>query len=308
MFWNSNIDEAILDYINIDFSASSAENVLRAWGFESWTERFLPGSATRLALVYSGTDYSFTAYELSWLENAKEVMSYTVSDDATVFFVDMSCTLREYYVCCAAIIKLLNVAVEGNNIFFFKMENAMAIGSSRLYGTDASNSFVVSGLITADNLYSYEELLENLIYCEIDDFPLLLMDFSPQEKDNSRDYDSVGRSIEYLDAVSELRKQYETEDPDRIRFTCRDSMEKYDVDSYKATSNELKSVGEKITDSSYEDLEDAVKAEEIAAQKQVIFNDDLSADGDGETVEGMYSSEAFENAEIMLKEMLDKDN
>lgn len=307
MCWNSSIDEAILDYINIDFSSSSTENILRAWGFESWTERFLPGSATRLVLVYSGTDYSFTPYELSWLENAKEVMSYTVSGDATVFFVDMACTLREYYVCCAAIIKLFNVAVEGNNIFFFKMDKAMAIGSSRLYGTDALNSFVVSGLITADNLYSYEDLFESLIYCEIEDFPLLLMDFSPQEKDNSRDFDSVGRSIEYLEAVLELKKQYETEDPDRIEFIHHDSMEQYDVDSYKATSNELKSVGEKITDSSYDVLEDAVKAEEMAAQKQAMFNDGMSASGNEETVEGMYSSEAFENAEIMLKEMLDKD-
>ena len=308
MCWNSNINEAILDYINIDFSSSLAENVLRTLGFESWTERFLPGSATRLVLVYSGTDYSFTPYELNWLDYAKEVMSYKVSVDVTVFFVDMACTLREYYVCCAAIIKLINVAVEGNNIFFFKMDKAMAIGSSRLYGLNALNSFVVSGLITADNLCSYEELLENLSYCDIDDYPLLLMDFSPQEKDNSRNYDSVGRSIEYLDVVSELRKQYKTEDPDRIGFTRQDSMEQYDVDSYKAIYNELKSVGEKITNSSYDVLEDAVKAEEMAAQKQAMFNDGLSASGDGEPVEDMYSSEAFENAEIMLKEMLDKDN
>lgn len=308
MFWNSNIDEAILDFIKIDFSLSSAENVLRAWGFESWTERYSPGSATRLALVYSGTDYSFTPYELSWLENAKEVLSYAVSDDATVFFVDMTCTLREYYVCCAAIIKLINVAVEGKNIFFFRMDRALAIGSSRLYGIDVSNSFVVSGLITVDNLYSYEELFENLIYCEIDEFPSLLMEFSPQEKDNSRDYDSVGRSIEYLDTVAELRKQYETADPDCIKVTFHDSTEQYDVDSYKATSTELKSVGEKITDSSYDALEDAVKAEEIAAQKQAMFNDSTPTSGEGEAFEGMFSSEAFENAEIMLKEMLDKDN
>ena len=78
------------------------------------------------------------------------------------YVFEMDCDEEDYYICCAAIIKIYNVVFREQSVFVFKLKDAFAVGSLRSYENNTNNNFCVSALIHAidvsDNAYFLDEL------------------------------------------------------------------------------------------------------------------------------------------------------
>lgn len=207
MYWKDELSDYFIDFLADDFFENAAENLLNRLGIGAYELSYAPCSAAHLVLVHSKSDYTFSSEDLSWLDSATEVLCYRMPESITVNFVNICVSSEDYYIYCAAVIKIMNTAFDSKNVFVFRTNNGLAIGSARSFQVN-NNDFVVSGLISSENIENYEGLMEGLYGCNIDELPDLLSEYSPQEKADECYREKTPIDSDYLSFLGEFQSLY----------------------------------------------------------------------------------------------------
>lgn len=306
MNWSFSIEDAIEELIAEELYPQTIEKALTNMGFGACNELYAPTSATHLLLVHSQSEYNFTSNDLEWLECAATVFSYETDNGENIFFVEMTCNIDDYYVSCAAIVKLFNIAFPAENLFVFRISDNVAFGMARELDRTIPHNFAVTGLINRINMYSYEELIYDFTSTLICDLPQLIISSSPQEQYEERNYDSTHINPDYLSFLDEFESFYGADTSlEKARF-LNDAAVRQVSGNYKTACEELKAIVEDNSISSYEDLDAAEAAEEKTRHVQVPNSNEGESRTLDEPILG-FSKDAFNDAEQMLKEMLGKD-
>lgn len=295
--------EAFEEFIDEDLSCESAEAFLDGLGYDSFQLRFSPSDAKHLILLHSFTDYSFSSAELSWIESAKNVFLYTLPDDKAFVFVEMNCGIDTYYRYCAAVVKVLNVAFPNDNVYFFKMDSYVAIGTARYSGTITVNSFAVTGLIDYDNAIRHLDLLRALCDGDYDEIASIVAYDSPQEAYSGRDFD---KRIDLFDSNQfwgEMKSFY------GIEAKKDDEGKNLAIDSFEFVNKELMGIAEPKADDLIDEEIWLVDDEDDDIEANITINLDnpyAEQDHSDSDFDEEFSKEAYKNAEIMLREMQNK--
>lgn len=301
--WELDIRELIRDFTERELSAASATEFLEGLGLGRVDIHSSPMSAEKLLMVYSHSDYAFTTDDLTWLSSAHTILSGDCENGLRVYVVELHCDLDDYYINCAAIIKLVNTTIPNTNLFLFKIENAVALGAARsLNNPENDNSFCVTGLITKDIFFDYLEFFDELADSSPNEIPWVIMRHSPQEEGAlSRGYDqSRAPNPDYLTFLDEVESFYgESAERERKRFYGGLEEQTNARESYKDTSKQLAMVARKDESTSYDVLEQAEEAERKAAQ-----HIRESANTENEAAE--TADFAYPDADSLLQELLRK--
>lgn len=205
----------------------------------------------------------------------------------------------------ASIIKIYNVVFREQSVFVFKLKDAFAVGSLRSYENNTNNNFCVSALIHAIDVSDNAYFLDELTYVDVDDLAPLIIYYSPQEGAclPSKNDDVQYIDPDYLSFLDEVEAFYdESAQKERSRYLHIGKEPAKPIESYKDACNRLLHIAEDDGFSSLEVLEDA----EAAKEKALTHEPDLSLMQREESV-GIFSEEAYKNAEIMLNELLSRD-
>ena len=301
--WNTDAEEFIRAFTAEDLSIDSVETFISGIGFGNLESTFAPMSAERLMLVYSNADYVFRPTELYWLKQADTVVSGICDNDIHVYTMEMSCDIEDYYISCAALIKLFNLIFNNNNLFIFKFPDAIAFGAGRLFepkGPDNDNGFCVSGLISASDPDADYTILQEFAW---DDYSLVIARHSPQEHiDAFGKYDgnegfSLSQTLSSFDVgIGEERKN-------QLSFQYAGDGQYQRIFSYKETKQLLSSIGVGDNVSSFEVLENAEEAEYKAAIQRPLLGANTSSDDNDA---GHSALEETQDADILLNEVLDQ--
>lgn len=302
MLWNEDVNEVVMDFLRSSFSPQAAEELLDNVYYGAYEILYVPADAAHILLVHSNSEYPFTPNDLFWLGYAATVLSYKVKETGKcVFFFDIDCSREDYYLVCAAIIKVFNKAFSIGNLFIFKIGDAIAIGSARDFDNHEDTDFALSGLVSAENINEYEGLFDSLCYSDLIDFPSIIISYSPQEREDNLSLDRSRPNPDYLSFLSEFQSQYGIDTSRERQLYINESENSIIAGSHSYVRKQLAGVADSDLVSSYEVLDTATEAEEKSEKvrfEQVDYN------FQNEDVESSYSKEAFDNAEQMLKEML----
>lgn len=125
--WKLNMQELIQDFTGNELTAATAELFLKGIGFNEIEISSLPTSAERMLLVHANTAYAFTSDDLSWLSLAQKVIIALWEGSIKTYLIEMDCDEEDYYIYCAAIIKLFNVVFREQSVFVFKFKDAFQL-------------------------------------------------------------------------------------------------------------------------------------------------------------------------------------
>lgn len=303
--WELNMQELIQDFTGGELTEATAEAFLKGIGFDEIEISSLPMSTERRLLVYGNADYAFTSDDLNWLSAAPKVVTGLYAGSINVYVIEVACDEDDYYTYCAALIKLFNVVFGEKSIFFFKLEGAFAVGSSRNYENNMGNSFCVSALIHASDVSQYADFLDELAYVDSDEIPPLIIRYSPQEKviTPSKYYCGQAADPDYLSFLDKVEAFFgESTQRERNRYLFADEEHNQQNETYKDTCKRLASTAEDDGITSLEVLEEAETAEEKAVMHKIE-----SSPGQIEESTATFSDKAYENAEVMLNELLGRD-
>ena len=261
-------------------------------------------SATNLALVCSDTDYAITSEDLMWLSCIDNV-ALCRGEDRNLFFSNLTVDPEEYYIACAAAIKIFNILFPGNNQYIFKVGNALASGCKRDFSNHTTNNFCVTQLFAYEELKEYVYFLEEALLSDEEALPYLVMQYSPQE----RLFEKVSNrlreiSLDYITVLQEINSAYGIDiSKEYTRYIESFTQSLNATITYADACAILHYVGTDMQTSSYDVLEDALNqanrspnSDSTSVPIEHIINDDSM----------IFSQEAFDDAEKMLKEMLDR--
>lgn len=301
-----NPSDSLVSFINSDFSKESVNQLLNEVGYSNISCVLGPCSASHAVLVDKTTNYSFTSVEIDWLQSVNTMIEYNVNESYTVVVSEMNCNIEDYYIYCAAIIKIVEKAFNHNSLYIFKIRNSVAFGCLRDPNRAIPNNYIISKICNEENISNFSELLDELFVEDIDNIPFLISDYSPLKPHDDDNYyksysDIIYDENEYIKALLEIQSFYgvdTSKERERSSLILENSNETYSFDC-----SELKSVAEE-TDlkTSYEELLIATAASEKAS---VTINDDTHFSLLDEDLPDV-SDEAYKDAEKMLKELLDK--
>lgn len=271
-----------------------------------YSPEFAPMTAERMLFIHSNIDYNFTAKELNWLTCTSEMLKGQTEAGINIFAFEMSCSPDDYYIPSAALIKIFNVAFPGNNLFVFKVGPKISIGCKRTFLSEPPNNFCISALLGKDTLDFMDALIDELSYATtITDYPPVLLAFSPQESTFQTPLDQSRFNPDYLLFLDEIQSMYQVDtSSEKERYITSFSDEKTTSISYRAACNILFDVGVGEEISSLDILNAAMVAEERAISQRIatVTSDDLNP-GDPLSV---FSEAAYQNAAVMLTEMLEQ--
>ena len=304
--WELDIRELIRDFTEADLSAESVEALWKGMGLGEVIVSSGPMSAEKMLMVYSNSDYSFTSDDISWLSTTSKAISCMHENGLQIYFIEMLCDEEDYYIPCAALVKLFNVVFPGKNVFIFKLNTGIAFGSARDFEGSFENNFCVSAPISAVNAPQYTALIDELQFADADDIPAVIIHYSPQEEANvPTRYDDVKRVVDpdYLSFLDDVEAFYgESAENERERYLSENDCVQRIAESYRDACKQLSRTAKRDDYTSLDELEKAEKAEENAAR--YVFtadNRELTEEDRG------LSDEAFLDAEVMLKELLNRD-
>ena len=301
--WELDMRELIRDFSEQTLSAESAVEFLEGLGLGRIVMQSSPMSAEKLLMVYSHTDYAFTTDDLGWLSAAPVIISGSCENGLQVYAVELLCDKDDYYISCAAIIKLVNTIIPGANFFLFKVDDSFALGTARSLENTDDNSFCVTGLINRNNVVDFIEFFDELTYCSPNEIPWAIMRYSPQEDSALiRDYDQRRtQNPDYLTFLDEVESFYgESAESERKRFFSELEAPEAVPESYKDTSKQLAMVARKDNATSYDVLERAEEAERKAVH--------LSLDPTGANKADLNELDGYDypDADKLLEEVLNE--
>lgn len=302
--WELNMQELIQDFTGDELTIATAEVFLKGIGFNAIEISSLPTSAERMLLVHANTDYAFASDDLSWLSLAPKVITALWEGSTKTYVFEMDCDEEDYYICCAAIIKIYNVVFKEKSVFVFKFKDAFAVGSLRSYENETENNFCVSALIHATDVPKYANFLDELPYTELDEIPPLIISGSPQEEaiTPSKYYRGQAVDSNYLSFLDEVEVFYgASTQKEKNRYLSTDNEQRQQIETYKETCKRLGSIAADDGITSLEVLEEAEHMESHAAH---IFKTNGTTDNH-ESSKKLYPDE-FVDADKLLKEILNR--
>jgi len=264
--WEFDLKESIIDFAERPFSADSALGLMNSLGLGEVSFASGPVSIDKLLFVYAHSDYAFTTDDLSWIAIAGEVVTANNENGLKVYSIELKCDEEEYYLCCAAIIKIFNIVLPDKNVFVFKVGSSFAIGTPRSFHGMHCNSFCVSGLVNAKNYLERQEFLSELQFADPLEVPEIVIRYSPQEAYAEPIKIKGIREIDpdYLQFLDEVKSYYgEDTESERQRYLSSHEDQITDMGNYRDACKLLANTAEADDSSSYEELEKA----EIAAKK-----------------------------------------
>lgn len=230
-------------------------------------------------------------------------MALCRGEERNLFFVDLSVDPEEYYITSAAVIKIFNSVFPGNNQYIFKAGKALASGCKRDFFSNIPNNFCVTQLFTFDALKEYVYFFEEALLSDEEALPYLVMQYSPQERLPEKVSNKQREaSLDYMRFLRELNAVYGVDtSKEYARYIESFTQAQSEMATYSDVCAILHYVGESKDTSSYDVLEDALEQmTESSSNNRTRTVIEYILDNDATD----FSPEAFENAELMLKEML----
>ena len=305
------IRELAREFNETEFSSEIAGELMNGLSFGRVDINSVPISIEKLLMVYSNTDYVFTSDDLIWLEQAGRVVVGKKESGRKWYCVEMLCDEEDYYTCCAAIVKLFNAVFLDKGLFLFKIASSFALGTARDFESEIENNFCVSALINSANYSQYEEFLIELLYSEVlysgdSVLPEIIIRYSPQENDHLQSkYDGVPHNVDpdYLSFLDEVEAFYgESAEKERQNYLSEIVNTRKATETYRNACRQLARTGI-IDDKTSLDVLNAAEIAERKASNYVFSNSITTIEDD----EYSLSKEAYNNAEIMLKELYARD-
>lgn len=305
--WDFEIQELVQDFVEEDLSVKSADAFLNGLGLGTYDVISGPMSAMKMLLVYSNTVYSFTPEDLNWLSAASKVISGFCENELQMYFVEMHCNEDDYYIYCAALVKIFNVVCPGKNVFIFKLDSGFAVGASRSFEKCLSNNFCVSALIKTRDVSKYAEFIDELQYADPNDIPSIIIHYSPQEEANvATKHSKVNRVIDpdYLLFLDEVEAFYGVSaENERKHYLSNVNNSKVATESYKNACLQLSRTATNDDFTSFDELIAAERAEKKAADSIFTEKNTLSEEAGKNP---FNENETYLNAEVMLNELLNR--
>lgn len=300
--WEYNTLEMLQDFVREPLSMRTIRMFMEHFELNMYELPHCMRNASNLALVYGESDYAFTSDDLMWLSSIGDV-ALCKGEKRNLFFVDLAVNPEEYYISSAAAIKIFNVVFPGNNQYIFKSGTALASGCKRSINRRASNNFCVTQLYEFEKLKEYVYFFEEALLADEELLPQLIMQYSPQERLPERVSNKrKDVSLDYIRFLRELNTVYGVDTSKEYARYVESFAQTQSSDlTYTDVCAILHFVGESQGVSSYDVLEDAL--DQMVDSRKVVQNRSLieyMLDNDTKD----YSPEAFEDAELLLKEML----
>lgn len=272
-------------------------------------------TAISYATVCCETDYIFSSKELDWIAYAPEICEVSLDNHHLLVFVHVECDIDDYYLYCAALVKLLSHVKNEDSLYIFQFNTGIAFGCKRAQRTGKDGNFCVSSRISIDEKTqvlkpSDEELLYNIMLSDWEDYPEIIMDDVlhieqiqeiPKYDKLKYDYDHIA----FLLKISETFGVNTSRQIEEYRSAYEDKPKAFL--SYQEVVRILSDIGED-PQSSYEVLDAAEAAEELA--RNIPVNNEHAenekTNNAEDTILRQFSEEALKNAELLLKEMMQK--
>ena len=273
--WEYNTLEMLQDFVREPLSMYTVRMFMEHFELNMYELPLCLRNASNLALVYGDTDYAFTSDDLMWLSCVDSV-ALCRGEERNLFFVDLSVDPEEYYITSAAAIKIFNSVFPGNNQYIFKAGKALK-----------------------EYVYFFEEALLS----DEEALPYLVMQYSPQERLPEKVSNKQREaSLDYMRFLRELNAVYGVDtSKEYARYVESFTQAQSEMATYSDVCAILHYVGESKDTSSYDVLEDALEQmTESSSNNRTRTVIEYILDNDATD----FSPEAFENAELMLKEML----
>ena len=300
--WEYNTLEMLQDFVREPLSMRTVRMFMEHFELNMYELPLCLRNASNLALVYGETDYAFTSDDLMWLSCVDNV-ALCRGEERNLFFVDLSVDPEEYYITSAAAIKIFNIVFPGNNQYIFKTGKALASGCKRNFSSNIANNFCVTQLFTFDELKEYVYFFEEALLSDEEALPYLVMQYSPQERLPEKVSNKQREaSLDYMRFLRELNAVYGVDtSKEYARYVESFTQAQSETVTYSDVCAILHFVGESKDTSSYDVLEDALEQMADSSTNnrtrtviEYIIDNDMTD----------FSPEAFEDAELMLKEML----
>ena len=271
--WELQLMQTYEDFTRLPLNVDTLVDFIKM--FESDIEivyKIETSDALNLILLNTEDDYVFKKSELNWLRPVETIIVLDLSNDTKVIAIEIDSDKEDFPLIGAACIKLFQISNFKNALFIFKNNEAISFGV-RKENSISKIDFIVTKLFFNDDSSELIDLINELSMSEIDEYEDVLVNYPrPLSLKNSKIYDGyfLGQS-------------------DILNFTDQD------------IAILLENIG--ITDerSSYEIL---LAADEALTNVEKTSEPDLKYIEDSETFE-MLSEQAFNDAELMLLELLD---
>lgn len=262
-------------------------------------------SANNLALVYSESDYCFSADDVAWLTCVSAV-AMCRGEQRNLVFAEVETEKEEYYITCAAIVKLLNRGFPGHNHFIFRVAGALAFGCKRNFEQNIRNNFCVTQLFENEQLNDAVYFLEEALLSGEDTLPYMVMQYSPQERFFDRKFASHREvSADYICLLNEMSDLYAIDtSKEHERYIASFTLNECYPIQYVDACDALGTIGESKNISSYDILEDATQQEKTLHN---VSEEKEKSEYNPDDCFEEYSEEAYLDAEVLLNEMLTRD-
>jgi hypothetical protein len=315
MDWLSSNDifDLLDSFSEHNMEPASFVRFVEAFGWGNVVAEPIMRTASSYATICCETDYSFSSEDFSWLETIIDVCEAYIDQNRYIVGVELENDCTNYYLACAAIVKILGHVRHGNCLFVFRLTGGIAFGSRRNFSSIETNDFCVSRFIPTprdghDNDEEFEEFISELDDIEWDELPQLIIESSPHEKaEKPSNFDRERYDPEYIVFLQEFASMYGVDtsrQADEYTRSFEENGEPIDI-TYRDAAFILERIGVD-TGSSYDILDAANEAEQLSKRLQLTEGTETegSLSEAADTIIRQYSEEAFEDAELLLKEIM----
>lgn len=299
VLWEADAEEVIDYFLTSEFTANSLAVLLEYFNLGACDKSNAPIDATQLVLIHNTQDVILAASEIEYLKFAPKVISTNNVAGFNVFAMEIEDSERDFYYIMAAIIKIVNLAFGGENLFLMKNQQKLSIGCKRDFEDMIPNNFCQSDLMGAG------KELANLLgtdYFTLQDFAPAIMECSSLEYLRAK-FDSPHYNTEAITALIDieyaLKLDLSSEKEEYIKSFIKDAHMCF---SHSDICAVLKYIAEpKDILSSYEVLNTAEAATEKVLQAQVNMNFGAESEIVSPHSATMFDKDTLSNAECLLR-------
>ena len=292
--------DSIYSFINSKIDTFNFNQLINEIGNETFEILVENDHFRDVVRKYMSDDILFTQTEWSWISYGELVTIFNSSDDNYIFFISVNCDIRDYYIVCAALIKILRLVFKNDSLFIFKMDSQIAFGSPKNYYSDIPNNFVITRPFNESNIDSLIDFLEMLLISEKWSIPILIDEYGPIFDDNT-ELDTIDDHQYKIFEMMFNQDESILEGNDAFyemgvnRDSIKDDNRLFSENMIESANLELKGVADekKLSFSSFE-----LSLLEKNTGDKVIFDDDYSEDE--------IDIDITEDADDILKDLLNK--
>jgi hypothetical protein len=305
--WETDAIDALTEFTASDLCVHSLKEFLSQINLGACIDIYGPTSAAKLVLVYGNPDITLTPAEIEYLQYSETAIICDSEKGFNIIGLMIECCQDDFQVVAAAMIKIFNLMFSSNNLFIFKCGKKISIGCKRDFYDQIANNFCLTDLFDSQDIQAMVDILGN-DYSNISDFvPDIIRNSSLENSVSS--YDKPRFDIESIVSRFEI---YQAIGVNLAMEKAYYRQLSKPVGSLHATYKEISQALIYIAEpkgiiSSYEALNAAEHAAEKAAKVQTMFVNNEASSQEFYDITYDLSEAAFDNAEVMLNVLLDRD-